>query len=91
MVARVGRSTDHCIINYQPGNNRRFPNEETKKDGLFYSATAGKKVEDAMQAMGQGFDLEYQPDKNRYEYYNRRFKKYKALGRFTEQQSLQII
>jgi L-ribulokinase len=37
-----------------------------------------------MIAMGQGFDAEYFPDKNKVEIYRRRFLKYKALGAFVE-------
>jgi L-ribulokinase len=51
---------------------------------MFAATAAGlyKKVEDAMTAMGQGFDAEYRPDAARTAIYARRFKKYAALGTF---------
>lgn len=54
---------------------------------MFAATAAGiyDKVETAMQAMGQGFDAEYTPDKNNIGLYNKRFEKYKALGKFIEQ------
>jgi L-ribulokinase len=56
---------------------------------MFAATAAGlyKKVEDAMTAMGQGFDAEYRPDAGRTAVYARRFKKYAALGTFIEQTS----
>lgn len=54
-----------------------------------FAATVGgiyKKVEDAMHAMGQGFDAEYHPNKNNIEYYNKRYRQYKTLGAFIENQ-----
>jgi L-ribulokinase len=49
---------------------------------MFAATAAGiyEKVEDAMQAMGQGFDREYFPDKSKTEIYARRYLKYQALG-----------
>jgi hypothetical protein len=38
-----------------------------------------------MQVMNKGFDAAYQPNKNNIEWYNKRFEKYKGLGRFMEQ------
>lgn len=54
---------------------------------MFAATAAGiyDKVETAMQAMGQGFDAEYTPNKNNIDLYNQRFEKYKALGKFIEQ------
>ncbi|WP_394767538.1 ribulokinase [Ferruginibacter sp.] len=53
---------------------------------MFAATAAGiySKVEEAMIAMGQGFDAEYFPDKNKVDIYRRRFLKYKALGAFVE-------
>ena len=53
---------------------------------MFAATAAGiySKVEDAMTAMGQGFDAEYFPDKTKVEIYRRRFAKYKELGAFVE-------
>ncbi|MBS1746789.1 MAG: ribulokinase [Bacteroidetes bacterium] len=54
---------------------------------MFAATAAGvyDKVENAMQAMGQGFDAEYKPDNKNIDLYNKRFEKYKALGKFIEQ------
>jgi L-ribulokinase len=52
-----------------------------------FAATASGiygKVEDAMQAMGQGFDSTYQPDKGKVAIYKNRYKKYNTLGNFIE-------
>jgi L-ribulokinase len=55
---------------------------------MFAATAAGifDKVEDAMAAMGQGFDKEYFPNKARVEIYAKRYLKYLQLGEFTEQQ-----
>jgi L-ribulokinase len=49
---------------------------------MFAATAAGMydKVEDAMQAMGQGFDRAYFPDKNKTEIYASRYLKYQSLG-----------
>lgn len=54
---------------------------------MFAATAAGiyKKVEDAMTAMGQGFDAEYRPDAGRTAIYARRFRKYNELGGFIVQ------
>lgn len=53
---------------------------------MFAATVAGiyPKVEDAMQAMGQGFDKEYYPDKNKVDIYQHRYKKYLELGSYIE-------
>ncbi len=53
---------------------------------MFAATAAGiyNKVEDAMAAMGQGFDAEYQPDKKNTDIYNKRYEKFKKLGKFVE-------
>jgi L-ribulokinase len=53
---------------------------------MFAATAAGiySKVEEAMIAMGQGFDAEYFPDKTKVAIYRKRFDKYKALGAFVE-------
>jgi L-ribulokinase len=52
---------------------------------MFGATAAGifPKVEDAMQAMGQGFETVYVPDQRRTGLYEDRYRKYKALGAFT--------
>jgi L-ribulokinase len=49
---------------------------------MFAATAAGiyPKVEEAMRAMGQGFDLEYRPDAKAAEIYKKRFKKYIEIG-----------
>lgn len=53
---------------------------------MFAATAAGiyEKVEDAMNAMGQGFEVEYQPDEKHSAYYNKRYDEYKKLGSFLE-------
>lgn len=54
---------------------------------MFAATAAGiyEKVEDAMKAMGQGFDTIYYPDDTRTAIYTKRYERYQALGRFIEQ------
>jgi L-ribulokinase len=53
---------------------------------MFAATAAGiyHKVEDAMKAMGQGFDAEYFPNAALVAVYAKRYEKYKALGQFVE-------
>jgi len=53
---------------------------------MFAATAAGvyQKVEDAMAAMGQGFDAEYKPDPKKVPVYAERFSRYKKLGQFIE-------
>ncbi|HXL59006.1 MAG TPA: FGGY-family carbohydrate kinase, partial [Chitinophagaceae bacterium] len=53
---------------------------------MFAATAAGiyNKVEDAMTAMGQGFDKTYQPNKKNVELYAKRYEEYKLLGNFIE-------
>ncbi len=55
---------------------------------MFAATAAGiyTKVEEAMAAMGQGFDTEYFPDAERAKIYAKRYVKYSALGGFIESQ-----
>ncbi len=54
---------------------------------MFAATAAGiyKKVEDAMDAMGSGFDAEYFPNKEKAMIYEKRYKKYRLLGKAIEQ------
>ncbi len=56
---------------------------------MFAATAAGiyPKVEDAMAAMGGGFDATYTPDPNRTGLYEKRYKKYKELAAYIEQQT----
>jgi L-ribulokinase len=49
---------------------------------MFAATAAGiyNKVEDAMNAMGQGFDLQFTPDASLVEVYKKRYLKYRTLG-----------
>jgi L-ribulokinase len=55
---------------------------------MFAATAAGiySKVEDAMHAMGSGFDAEYFPDANKTLIYAKRYRQYNDLGDFIEQQ-----
>jgi L-ribulokinase len=55
---------------------------------MFAATAAGihSKVEDAMAAMGSGFDAEYSPNPNKSSIYAKRYKQYSDLGNFIEQQ-----
>jgi L-ribulokinase len=54
---------------------------------MFAATAAGiyPKVEDAMKAMGQGFDMEYKPDSKRASVYSKRYQKYLEIGSQLEQ------
>ena len=54
---------------------------------MFAATAAGiyEKVEDAMNAMGQGFDANYQPQQANVDIYAKRYQKYRELGNFIEQ------
>ena len=56
---------------------------------MFAATAAGiySKVELAMEAMGQGFDMVYLPDKNKSVIYNTRYQQYNNFGAFIEQQT----
>ncbi|MCH5596849.1 ribulokinase [Niabella ginsengisoli] len=53
---------------------------------MFAATAAGiyANVEEAMNAMGQGFDAEYHPKPENVEYYAKRMKKYEAFGKYLE-------
>jgi L-ribulokinase len=67
---------------------RIHKSEQTCATGaaMFAATAAGiyNKVEDAMAAMGQGFDAMYQPNKTNTELYKKRYEQYKLLGNFIE-------
>jgi len=56
---------------------------------MFAATAAGiyNKVEDAMNAMGQGFGVEYHPNPEKIAIYKNRYELYKQLGSFVEQQN----
>ena len=55
---------------------------------MFAATAAGihSKVEDAMAAMGSGFDAEYSPDANKVFIYAKRYSQYSDLAGFVEHQ-----
>jgi len=55
---------------------------------MFAATAAGlyAKVEDAMAAMGQGFDMEYHPNAANVPIFTARYERYKALGSYLETQ-----
>ncbi|MCW3080590.1 ribulokinase [Segetibacter sp.] len=55
---------------------------------MFAATAAGifSKVEEAMDAMGQGFDAEYHPNHENVTIYKKRYEKYRRLGGFLEQE-----
>ncbi len=57
---------------------------------MFAATACGlyEKVEDAMKAIGQGFDITYVPDSARNKIYEKRYLHYKKLGSMTETLSL---
>lgn len=57
---------------------------------MFAATAAGiyEKVEDAMKTMGQGFDKEFHPNKEKVDVYAKRYLKYQQLGQFIEQQTM---
>lgn len=57
---------------------------------MFAATVAGiyPTVEDAMKAMGSGFDRSYAPDKNKAAYYDKRYQQYLKLGEFLETSSI---
>ena len=56
---------------------------------MFAATAAGifPRVEDAMQAMGQGFEAEYHPDPERVAIYRKRYEQYKTFGAFIESET----
>ena len=72
MPIRIHRSEQTCAIGA----------------AMFAATAAGlyEKVDDAMNAMGQGFDKEYHPNSERVTYYQKRYEQYRKLGGFVEEQ-----
>jgi len=60
---------------------------------MFAATAAGiyKNVEDAMNAMGQGFDLEYKPNPVAAKVYAKRYQKYKSLGASLEKKLSAVL
>lgn len=74
MPIRIHRSEQTCAIGA----------------AMFGATAAGlyNKVEDAMNAMGQGFDQEYSPNPNTTAIYATRYQKYREIGKSLEEATL---
>lgn len=70
MPIRIHRSEQTCAIGA----------------AMFAATAAGlyATVEDAMQAMGQGFDATYHPQADKITYYQKRYDEYRSFGAFIE-------
>lgn len=57
---------------------------------MFAATVAGfyPKVEEAMAAMGQGFEVEYKPSRERSEFFAKRYQRFQSLGNFINQENL---
>lgn len=75
MPIRINRSEQTCALGA----------------AMFAATAAGiyNRVEQAMEVMGQGFDVEYSPNKELVAIYEKRYKQYKKLGGFIEQHTTQ--
>ena len=73
MPIRIHRSEQTCAIGA----------------AMFAATAAGlyNRVEEAMEAMGQGFDATYHPNEEHRAYYAKRYAQYRALGQFMESQT----
>ncbi|MFT4019213.1 MAG: ribulokinase [Agriterribacter sp.] len=87
-VARKSPFTMQTLADITNMQIRIHKSEQTCAIGaaMFAATAAGiySKVEDAMQAMGQGFDKVYIPDASKVGIYNKRYGAYKKLGKFLE-------
>ncbi|MBX2923147.1 MAG: ribulokinase [Chitinophagaceae bacterium] len=87
-VARKASFTMQTLADIANMPIRIHQSEQTCAIGaaMFAATAAGiyNKVEDAMQAMGKGFDKVYTPDDSKVEIYNKRYEGYKRLGRYVE-------
>jgi L-ribulokinase len=88
-VARKSPYVMQTMANIMNMPIRVHKSEQTCAAGaaMFAATAAGifEKVEDAMQAMGQGFDLFYEPDAALVPIYQKRYEQYQKLGAFIEQ------
>jgi L-ribulokinase len=93
-VARKAPYVMQVMANVMNKSIRIHRSEQTCALGaaMFAATAAGihPSVEVAMQAMGQGFDLAFEPQPATVAYYQSRYKKYQAFGAMIEQ-SLQPV
>jgi L-ribulokinase len=87
-VARKSPYIMQVMANVLNKSIRIHKSEQTCALGaaMFAATVAGiyPTVEAAMNAMGQGFDLHFNPDPSQVAIYQRRYEKYKALGSMNE-------
>jgi L-ribulokinase len=85
-VARKSPYVMQTMANVMNMPIRIHSSEQTCAAGaaMFAATAAGiyASVEEAMQAMGQGFDKEYKPVRKQVAVYKKRYKRYKKLGAF---------
>ena len=85
-VARKSPYVMQTMANVMNMPIRIHSSEQTCAAGaaMFAATAAGiyATVEEAMQAMGQGFDKEYKPVRKQVDVYKKRYKRYKKLGAF---------
>ncbi len=89
IIALGGVAKKSCYVMQVMANVLNMPirihnSEQTCANGaaMFAATAAGiyNKVEDAMNSMGQGFEKTYEPQKDKVEYYAKRYKMYLNLG-----------
>jgi len=97
-VARKSTYIMQVMANVMNKSIRIHRSEQTCALGAaMFAATAAEiypKVEEAMHAMGQGFDMQFDPETLQVALYKKRYEKYKAFGGLIEhgqQRSLEIL
>ncbi|HET9744488.1 MAG TPA: ribulokinase [Chitinophagaceae bacterium] len=88
-VAKKSQYVMQTMANILEQSIRIHQSDQTCAGGaaMFAATAAGiyDQVEDAMKAMGQGFEKTITPDQSTTSYYRRRYEKYRALGEYIEQ------
>ncbi|MBS1511244.1 MAG: ribulokinase [Bacteroidetes bacterium] len=83
-VAKKSTYVMHVMANVLNMPIRIHSSEQTCANGaaMFAATAAGlyEKVEDAMNAMGQGFEKTYEPEAGKVAYYAKRYAMYQSLG-----------
>ena len=87
-VAKKSKYVMQVMANVLNMPIRIHSSDQTCANGaaMFAATAAGlyDKVEDAMNAMGQGFEKTYEPQKDKVKYYERRYEMYIELGKKIE-------
>ena len=91
-VAKKSAYTMQILSNITNMPVRIHQSEHTCATGaaMFAATAAGiyKKTEEAMLAMGKGFDITYMPEAKHVTHYLKRYQQYKRLGKFIETQTV---